>query len=39
MDGFGNHTFRWINDRDEAFFIKYHFIIGQGIKTSFLKEL
>lgn len=33
MHGFGSHTFRWINENNEAFFIKYHFITEQGVKN------
>nr|WP_300005292.1 catalase [Tissierella sp.] len=25
MEGFGVHTFRWINDKGESHFVKYHF--------------
>ncbi len=32
MDGFGSHTFQWLNDRGTAFWIKYHFKTEQGIK-------
>jgi catalase len=31
-DGFGSHTFQWLNARGEAFWIKYHFKTDQGIK-------
>src|ERR1700729_1084352 len=29
MDGFGSHTFQWVNARDEAFWVKYHFKTDQ----------
>lgn len=31
MDGFGSHTFQWINAEGERFWIKYHFKTDQGI--------
>ncbi|MGL4948557.1 MAG: catalase [Mycoplasma sp.] len=33
MNGFGSHTFSWINNKDEKVFVKYHFITKQGIKN------
>ena len=33
MDGFGSHTFQWVNDNGEQFFVKYHFKTNQGIKN------
>jgi catalase len=33
MDGFGSHTFSMINDKNERFFVKYHFKTAQGIKN------
>ena len=32
MDGFGSHTFQWINEAGEQFFVKYHFKTDQGIE-------
>jgi catalase len=32
MDGFGSHTFQWVNVAGEQFFIKYHFKTDQGIE-------
>ncbi|HNH83176.1 MAG TPA: catalase [Acidobacteriota bacterium] len=32
MDGFGSHTFQWLNAQGEAFWVKYHFKTDQGIK-------
>lgn len=32
MDGFGSHTFQWVNAQGEAFWVKYHFKTNQGIK-------
>ncbi len=31
MDGFGSHTFQWVNAKGEAFWVKYHFKTDQGI--------
>ena len=33
MDGFGSHTFQWINATGERFWVKFHFKTNQGIKT------
>ncbi len=33
MDGFGSHTFQWVNAEGEAFWVKYHFKTDQGIKS------
>jgi catalase len=33
MDGFGSHTFQWMNARCEIFWVKYHFKTDQGIKN------
>jgi len=33
MDGFGSHTFQWVNARGEVFWVKYHFKTDQGIKN------
>lgn len=30
QDGFGSHTFQWVNDKGEAFWVKYHFKTQQG---------
>ena len=30
MDGFGSHTFQWINAEGERFWVKYHFLTEQG---------
>lgn len=32
MDGFGSHTYQWINEAGERFWVKYHFKTDQGIK-------
>ncbi|NMG05622.1 catalase [Brasilonema sp. UFV-L1] len=33
MDGFGSHTYKWINAQGEAFWVKYHFKTDQGIQN------
>ena len=38
MDGFGSHTFQWMNAKGEAFWVKYHFKTDQGIKCLTLEE-
>ena len=32
MDGFGSHTFQWLNEEGQAYWVKYHFKTDQGIK-------
>lgn len=31
MDGFGSHTYQWVNAAGERFWVKYHFRTQQGI--------
>ena len=31
MNGYGSHTFKWINDEGKASWVKYHFISEQGV--------
>lgn len=33
MNGYGSHTYKWVNHDGEAFWIKYHFKTDQGIKN------
>ncbi len=33
MDGFGSHTYQWINAQGEGVWVKYHFKTDQGIKN------
>jgi catalase len=33
MDGFGSHTFKWINAAGEAVWVKYHFKTQSGIEN------
>jgi catalase len=32
MDGFGSHTYLWVNEAGERFYVKYHFKTNQGIE-------
>jgi catalase len=32
MNGYGSHTFQWVNASGEQFFVKYHFKTDQGIE-------
>ena len=32
MNGFGSHTFQWVNAKGEAFWVKYHFKTAQGVR-------
>jgi catalase len=32
MNGYGSHTYSWVNAAGEIFWIKYHFITDQGIE-------
>jgi len=38
MDGFGSHTFQWVNAKGEAFWVKYHFKTDQGIRCLSAKD-
>ena len=33
MNGYGSHTFQWVNAAGEQFFVKYHFKTDQGVET------
>ncbi|PUU81439.1 catalase-like domain-containing protein [Tuber borchii] len=33
MDGFGVHTFRWVNDAGKSKLVKYHFKTNQGLAS------
>lgn len=33
MNGYGSHTFKWVNKEGEAVWVKYHFISDQGVKN------
>ncbi|GAA1903009.1 catalase [Streptantibioticus ferralitis] len=32
MNGYGSHTYGWVNEAGEAFWVKYHFKTNQGIR-------
>jgi catalase len=38
MDGFGSHTFQWMNAKGEAVWVKYHFKTDQGIRCLTAQE-
>jgi catalase len=38
MDGFGSHTFQWVNAAGERVWVKYHFKTDQGIKCLTAEE-
>lgn len=31
MHGYGSHTFKWVNEKGEQFWVKYHFKTNQGV--------
>jgi catalase len=33
MNGYGSHTFQWVNAEGERFWVKFHFKTDQGIET------
>ena len=33
MNGYGSHTFKTVNDRGQAFYVKWHFKTDQGIRN------
>ncbi|WP_086313610.1 catalase [Enterococcus sp. 7F3_DIV0205] len=33
MHGYGSHTFKWVNDQGDVFWVKYHFRTNQGVKN------
>jgi catalase len=33
MDGFSAHSYKWVNEKGEAFFVKYHIKTDVGIKN------
>ena len=38
MNGYSSHTFRWINEKGEAFYVKLHFKTLQGVKNLCAEE-
>ena len=39
MNGYSSHTFKWVNDKGDVHFVKYHFKTDQGIKNFTAAEL
>ncbi|WP_308572868.1 catalase [uncultured Corynebacterium sp.] len=33
QNGYGSHTFQWVNEQGEAFWVKYHFKTCQGVEN------
>lgn len=33
MNGYGSHTFKWVNKSGEAFYVKWHFKTDSGVKN------
>lgn len=33
MNGYSSHTYKWINEQGEVFYVKYHFKTDSGIKN------
>jgi len=33
MNGYGSHTYRWVNEKGEGFWVKWHFKTQQKIKN------
>ena len=33
MNGYGSHTYKWVNAAGEQFWVKYHFISNQGVSN------
>ena len=38
LNGYGSHTFKWVNRNGNVFFVKYHFKTDQGIKNFTAQE-
>mmetsp|Transcript_10017 Transcript_10017/g.16831 ORF Transcript_10017/g.16831 Transcript_10017/m.16831 type:complete len:238 (+) Transcript_10017:581-1294(+) len=38
MNGYGSHTYKWVNQAGEAFYIKYHFKTDQGVQNFTAEE-
>jgi catalase len=38
QNGYGSHTYLWVNAAGEKFWVKYHFKVDQGIKTLTAEE-
>lgn len=33
MNGYGSHTYKWVNAKGDAFWVKYHFKTDAGINN------
>ena len=33
MNGYGSHTYKWVNAKDEDFFVKFHFKTEEGVQN------
>jgi catalase len=38
MHGFSSHTYKWVNEKGEGFYVKYQFKTAAGIKNLTDKE-
>jgi catalase len=38
MNGYSSHSYKWINDKGEVYYVKYHFKTDSGIKNLTNKE-
>jgi len=38
MNGYSSHTYKWVNDNNEQFYVKYTFKTDQGNKTLCAKK-
>lgn len=38
MNGYSSHTYKWVNEKGEVHYVKYHFKTDQGIKNFTAKE-
>ena len=38
VNGYGSHTYQWVNAAGERFWVKYHFLTQQGVEPMFADE-
>lgn len=38
MNGYGSHTFKWVNEVDDQYWVKYHIKTEEGIKNLSVEE-
>ncbi|MDQ0613291.1 catalase [Microbacterium sp. W4I4] len=38
MNGYGSHTYQWVNAAGERFWVQYHFLTQQGVEPMFADE-